>query len=176
MVSNFRIIVIGLQTVGKSSIMKRLTKSEFDPKIPPTLGTQIYKMAIENTDFQIYDIGGQKKLRTNWYNPNLHPNGIIYVIDCTGDQSHFNEAREEFNRVIAYYYENIEFKDRVPPPLLILGNKIDLLPQKNEYLLKEIIYEIPDKITVDMKYCSAFTGEGVQDAFKWIVGEIIKQN
>jgi ADP-ribosylation factor protein 1/Arf/Sar family protein len=156
--------------------MKRLTNSEFNPKVPPTLGTQIYKMALQNTDFQIYDLGGQKKLRTNWYSPNLKPQGIVYVIDCSGNNDHFNEAREEFDRVIKYYYENQEFKDRISPPLLILGNKTDLLPQKNEYLLKEIIYEIPDHITVEMKYCSAFTGEGVEDAFKWIVGEIIKIN
>ena len=167
--SNLQILLTGLQSVGKSSIMKRLTQHEFDSNIKPTLGTQIYKMILQNTQFQILDMGGQKKLRSNWYSPTLKPDGIIYVIDCAGDSQLFTEAREEFNRLIAHYTAS-----RVLP-ILILGNKVDLLPEKNAYLLKEVIFEIPDGVIYEMRYCSALTGEGIDDAFKWLVGEIMKK-
>jgi small GTP-binding protein len=183
---NFRILLLGLQKVGKSSIIKRLSKSEFDQHIKPTLGTQIFKTVLQNTDFQIFDMGGHKKIRSNWYSPTLHPDGIIYVIDCAGDQQYLSEARAEFNNVVNYYYKSVERSVQKKPPLLILGNKIDLIlgnkvdlvmdKKVDLYLLKEVIYEIPEGITLDMKYCSALSGYGIENAFKWIVGEILKQS
>jgi GTPase SAR1 family protein len=176
MAPKIRILLIGLQAVGKSSIMKRLTESKFDPKIRPTLGTQIFNMVLDSTDFQVLDLGGQKKLRHDWYKPGLKPDGIIYVINCGGSGEHFKEAQEEYSRVLQYYYQNTDIPANKKPPLLVLGNKFDLLPEPNLYLLKDLIFDIPEDVPFEMKYCSAKTNSGVEDAFKWIVAEIIKRS
>ena len=57
------LLFVGIEKVGKSSIVNRLRDKSFSQSIRPTLGTQILHAAIEKFKFQVYDVGGQKALR-----------------------------------------------------------------------------------------------------------------
>ena len=65
----------------------------------PTIGFNVETLDFKNIKFNIWDIGGQNKIRTLWrhYFPNT--NGIIFVID-TSDRSRIQEAKQEINFLI----------------------------------------------------------------------------
>jgi hypothetical protein len=62
-----KLLILGLSSVGKTSILTRITSNQYSPNIKPTLGMQIIKSAIDKFDFRIYDVGGQERLRKDWY-------------------------------------------------------------------------------------------------------------
>nr|MDO8087879.1 ADP-ribosylation factor-like protein [Candidatus Sigynarchaeum springense] len=53
-----KMLILGLQAVGKSSIINVVTGKKFNPGIKPTLGMQIIKSAVDAFKFNIYDLGG----------------------------------------------------------------------------------------------------------------------
>jgi GTPase SAR1 family protein len=168
-----RILVLGLQAVGKTSLLLRIQNLSFSNNIKPTLGMQVYKIAIENTNFIVYDLGGQKKLRDAWFNLALNPDGIIYCVDCNAPPEQFLEDHHELNRVINFF-----FKDKEPrnfPPVLILGNKIDKMTEY-KYILPNVFYDIKKIIDFHFGYCSALKNEGILENLKWLIGEIIKRS
>jgi len=60
------ILIVGLQSVGKSSIVKRIMDLSFDTKLRPTLGFQVFNFMMEKVNFRIFDAPGQEKLRDTW--------------------------------------------------------------------------------------------------------------
>jgi small GTP-binding protein len=164
-----KLLVLGLQAVGKTSIINQLTKAKFDPKIKPTMGMQLVRSAIDNFKFQIYDLGGQEKIRKTWYDKPINPDAVIFVLDVSASKEQQDLAKEEFDRMCENFFNaDSEKKLADGTPLLILGNKADLnesfTAKKIESLLK------PSKdINYKVGLCSALKNEGFEDNFKWLV-------
>ncbi|HME55349.1 MAG TPA: PQQ-binding-like beta-propeller repeat protein [Candidatus Lokiarchaeia archaeon] len=164
-----KMIILGLQAVGKTSIINQLTMEKFDPKIKPTLGMQIIKSVIDNFKFQIYDLGGQEKIRKTWYDKTINPDAVIFVLDVSAGKDQQDLAKEEFNRMCDNFFSKDSGKKLADgTPLLILGNKCDLnesfTVKKVEALLK------PSKnLNYKIGLYSALKNEGLEENFKWLV-------
>jgi len=164
-----KMLILGITKVGKTSIIKRITEKKFDPNIKPTLGMQIIKSVIDNFQFRIYDVGGQKRMRDKWFE-SPKPDAIIYVFDCTAEDQ--TEAIKEFNKVYSYYFKNANNENKLPQdtPILILINKIDICNNKltDKKLLKML--KIKNKhLNYKIGCVSAKTGENLEKYFKWLV-------
>lgn len=64
----FRLILIGDSTVGKSSLLKYFTEGKFAEIIDPTVGVDFYAKIIElrpdlRIKLQLWDTAGQEKFR-----------------------------------------------------------------------------------------------------------------
>jgi small GTP-binding protein len=170
------ILLLGLETVGKTTIIKRIMSGDFIQGTRPTLGTQILRTAIENTLFTVYDVGGQKSLRSSWYNACKAPDAILFVVDATNYEPRKAEYTNEFNRII----ENFECLDK-RLPIVALVNKIDLIPdierEETRKQLKESIESILDLKKVgssqNLFLISAKTNEGLHESMKWLVSEYL---
>ena len=163
------VIIVGLEKVGKSSILRRFRSDEFNAKEKPTLGTQISKIIISNTNFLFYDLGGQGPLRKNWFNKIYSPKSIIYVVDCNSSKEKQIETQKEFKKILDFY-----FSDKKTPPLLILANKIDMAVDLSPYYLKNMFFMLPHKLNYHLGYCSAKSGKGITENFQWLIGEMVK--
>jgi len=163
------ILIVGLQSVGKSSIVKRIMDLSFDTKLRPTLGFQVFNFMMEKVNFRIFDAPGQEKLRDTWYDTKLNPQAIVYVIDLTSSNEIQQIAKKEFDRIVEFYITNTPNKKM---PILILGNKIDLKPDK-DLLLNDIFWNVGD-LNYHFGYCSAKTMEGIKENLGWIFAEFIK--
>eukprot|EP00887_Chlorella_sp_A99_P006105 scaffold22.g6105.t1 len=109
-----RILVLGLDNAGKTTILYRLHVGEVVQTIP-TIGFNVETVTYKNIKFQVWDLGGQTSIRPYWrcYYPNTQ--AIIYVVDsCDADR--LPTSREEFQAIL----EEEELKDA---PLLIYANK-----------------------------------------------------
>ena len=142
--------------------------------VKPTLGAQIHRLILENTKFDMYDLGGQDRLREVWYDKKFNPSGIVYVVDCTGDAEYMKKTWNEFSKVAAFYYGEQSTQNLSQIPLLILGNKIDAVKGDYRYILKNVLFDIKKGIKYFMGYCSAKENTGVHENFNWLIGEIVK--
>jgi len=164
-----KIMILGLQAVGKTSIINQLTANKFDPKIKPTLGMQIIKSVIDNFKFNVYDLGGQEKIRKDWYNKNIIPDAIIFVIDVSAGEKLQDEAKEEFNRMISNFFtKGSEQELPEDTPILILGNKKDLKENISTKKIEEFL-KPSENLNYRVGVCSALKNEGLEEAFKWLV-------
>ncbi len=112
-----RIVLIGLDGAGKTTILYKLKLDECVTSVP-TIGFNVEKVKFKNLEFNIWDIGGQTKIRNLWKFYYDNTDAIIFVVD-TSDGERLELAKNTLNEVLS--------DDRLNnAPLLILANKIDL--------------------------------------------------
>lgn len=116
------VVVIGLDSAGKTSLLYRLKLGEFVQTIP-TKGFNMERIKVptensKSTAFQVWDVGGQDKLRPLWKSYTRRMDGLVFVVDAA-EAERMEEAKVELHR-IARSGENQGV------PLLVLANKQDL--------------------------------------------------
>ena len=122
----FKVFLFGIDEVGKSSLVRRLKTGEFnDNFFTPTRKFDIEYIPVEKKGLlAVWDMPGQKSFRPKWLIGLQESNVIIYMIDIA-NQRRFEESRSEFWNII-----NMDKLNEIP--LLILGNKTDLIKFSTE--------------------------------------------
>jgi len=115
-----KVFLFGIDEVGKSSLTRRFKTGQFnDNFFTPSKRFNIEYVQREDGLLSIWDSPGQSTFRERWLIGLQDSNIIIYMIDVA-NQLRFEESKREFWKI----FNQNEFKDI---PLLILGNKIDLI-------------------------------------------------
>jgi len=122
----FKVFLFGIDEVGKSSLIRRLKTGEFNENyFTPTRKFNIEYLPVEEEGLlAVWDMPGQKAFRSKWLIGLQDSNIIVYMIDIA-NQRRFEESKKEFWNVL----NNDELNGI---PLLILGNKIDLIKYSGE--------------------------------------------
>uniref|UniRef100_A0A1B0CNM6 Putative gtp-binding adp-ribosylation factor arf1 n=1 Tax=Lutzomyia longipalpis TaxID=7200 RepID=A0A1B0CNM6_LUTLO len=84
----------------------------------PTVGFNVETVTYKNVKFNVWDVGGQDKIRPLWRHYYTGTQGLIFVVDCA-DRDRIDEARQELHRII----NDREMRDAI---ILIFANKQDL--------------------------------------------------
>lgn len=66
-VRELRILLLGLDNAGKTTLLKKLASEDIS-HITPTQGFNIKSVQTEGIKLNVWDIGGQRKLRPYWRN------------------------------------------------------------------------------------------------------------
>merc|ERR1712007_265299 len=114
---DMRILMVGLDAAGKTTILYKLKLGEVVTTIP-TIGFNVEAVVYRNINFTVWDIGGQDKIRKLWRHYYQGTQGVIFVIDSS-DRDRIDDAREELDMML----REDEMRDAV---LLVLANKQDL--------------------------------------------------
>ena len=112
-----RVLMVGLDNAGKTTVVKRVNGESID-EISPTLGFNIKTMTYGDYSLNVWDVGGQEKLRPLWRHYFNNTDGLIFVVDCL-DRDRVQRAKEEFYSII-----NDAFMKN--SAILIFANKQDL--------------------------------------------------
>ena len=116
--SEARILMLGLDAAGKTTILYKLKLNETVSSIP-TIGFNVETVSpVKNVTFTVWDVGGQDKIRPLWKHYFHNTEGLVYVVD-SADRERFNEARDE----LFWIMDSDEMKG---VPVVILSNKQDL--------------------------------------------------
>ena len=75
-----RILMLGLDNAGKTTILKKFNGEDIN-SISPTLGFNIKTLEHKGYNLNIWDVGGQKSLRSYWRNYFETTDGLIWVVD-----------------------------------------------------------------------------------------------
>eukprot|EP00199_Chlamydomonas_sp_CCMP681_P003384 CAMPEP_0119104206 /NCGR_PEP_ID=MMETSP1180-20130426/2469_1 /TAXON_ID=3052 ORGANISM="Chlamydomonas cf sp, Strain CCMP681" /NCGR_SAMPLE_ID=MMETSP1180 /ASSEMBLY_ACC=CAM_ASM_000741 /LENGTH=177 /DNA_ID=CAMNT_0007088893 /DNA_START=136 /DNA_END=669 /DNA_ORIENTATION=- len=155
-----RILVLGLDNAGKTTILYRLQVGEVVSTIP-TIGFNVETVTYKNIKFQVWDLGGQTSIRPYWrcYYPNTQ--AIIYVVDST-DTDRIGISKEEFHAIL----EEEELKDSL---ILVYANKQDLPGALSDAEIAEGLglHDIKSRDWAIFK-TSAVRGEGLFEGLDWL--------
>ena len=88
-----RILMVGLDAAGKTTILYKLKLGEIVTTIP-TIGFNVETVEYKNISFTVWDVGGQDKIRPLWRHYFQNPQGLIFVVD-SNDRERIQEAKEE---------------------------------------------------------------------------------
>merc|ERR1711887_117047 len=112
-----RILMVGLDAAGKTTILYKLKLGEVVTTIP-TIGFNVETVEYKNISFTVWDIGGQDKIRKLWRYYYQGTQGLIFVID-SNDRDRIEDARLELSHML----NEDEMRDAA---LLVFANKQDL--------------------------------------------------
>ena len=122
-----RILMLGLDNAGKTSILLQLKENTFMSDSVPTIGLNIEQIQYKTFNLTFWDVGGQATRLWKHYFDSV--SGIVYVIDST-DKTRLIKARDELHRVS-------RDEGLAGVPFLILINKWDLEDHRMEQKLIE---------------------------------------
>ncbi|KAM6435351.1 ADP-ribosylation factor-like protein 2 isoform 1-T1 [Liasis olivaceus] len=93
-----RLLMLGLDNAGKTTILKKFNGDEIDT-ISPTLGFNIKTLEHRGFKLNIWDVGGQKSLRSYWRNYFESTDGLIWVVD-SADHQRLDDCRRELQTLL----------------------------------------------------------------------------
>ena len=161
-----RILMVGLDAAGKTTILYKLKLGEIVTTIP-TIGFNVETVDYKNISFTVWDVGGQDKIRPLWRHYFQNTQGVIFVVD-SNDRDRVGEAREELNRML----NEDELRDAV---LLVFANKQDLPTAMNAA-------EMTEKLNLNsmrnrnwyIQATCATSGDGLYEGLDWLA-QTLKQ-
>ncbi|KAI3388099.1 hypothetical protein SNEBB_000551 [Seison nebaliae] len=159
-----RILILGLDNAGKTTILKRINGESID-EIAPTVGFNIKTIEFKNYKLNFWDVGGQKSIRAYWRNHFESTDGLIWVID-SADRERLSTCKNDL--LLLLNQEKLN-----GATLLIFANKQDLDGSVSGEQLKETL-EL-DKLTThhfEIVECSAATGDNLLDGISWMINDI----
>lgn len=155
-----RILMVGLDAAGKTTILYKLKLGEIVTTIP-TIGFNVETVEYKNIQFTVWDVGGQDKIRPLWRHYFQNTQGIIFVVD-SNDRDRVVEAREELQRML----NEDELRDAL---LLVFANKQDLPNAMNaaEITDKLGLHSLRQRAWFIQSTC-ATSGDGLYEGLEWL--------
>ncbi|KAJ9628733.1 hypothetical protein H2203_002635 [Taxawa tesnikishii (nom. ined.)] len=158
-----RVLMLGLDNAGKTTIVKSILGEDIN-SVSPTLGFIIKTIDWDGYKLNIWDVGGQKTLRTYWKNYFEKTDTLIWVVDAT-DRERIDDCRQELAGLL--------MQERLMgASLLVLKNKSDVPGSMDEAEIRQALQL--DSIKTHRWYimaCSAVTGLNLREAMTWVVQE-----
>jgi len=172
--TEMRILMVGLDAAGKTTILYKLKLGEVVTTIP-TIGFNVETVEYKNISFTVWDVGGQQKIRPLWRHYYQNTQGVIFVVD-SNDRDRVDDskecedsAKEELSRMLA----EDELRDAV---LLVFANKQDL---PNAMKVQEVTERLGlNKLRNRQWYIqgtSAPTGDGLYEGLDWLSATLSKK-
>ena len=109
--------MLGLDAAGKTTILYKLKVGEVVTTIP-TIGFNVETVEYRDVTFQVWDVGGQDKIRKLWRHYYIGTTGIIFVVDAA-DKHRMGTVREELDAILGA-------DEMRGASLLVYANKQDL--------------------------------------------------
>ncbi|KAI0984290.1 hypothetical protein GJ496_003731 [Pomphorhynchus laevis] len=152
--------MLGLDSAGKTTILYKLRLGTTVSTMP-TVGFNVETVTYKNVKFNVWDVGGQDKIRPLWRHYYTGTQGLIFVVDSS-DHDRLDECRAELHRIVS----DREMKDAA---VLVFANKQDVLNA-----LKPI--EIQERLRLDrlqdrswyVQPSCATTGNGLFEGIAWL--------
>lgn len=164
----FRLILIGESTVGKSSLLRQFKEGEYFADISLTVGVDFHAKVIEVNGFpiklQLWDTAGQDRFRAivKAYYRNAVGGLLVFDITC----------RDSFANLDVWLEDATRNAEPHKPVFLLVGNKCD--QEKS----REVSQEEGEKYAHDhnMEYIetSAKSGKNVEECFHKIAKRIFQ--
>lgn len=169
-----RILMIGLDGAGKTTILYKLKLGQVIHTIP-TIGFNVETVKYKKIEFNIFDVGGQEKIRPLWNYYFINTDAIIFVVDSS-DIDRLDDSKQctysakyELHRVL----ESDELKNAL---LLVYANKQDLHSAMS-------IHELSHKLGLTrlrthqwyIQGTNALQGEGLFEGLEWLIKEFDKR-
>uniref|UniRef100_A0A3B3QW10 ADP-ribosylation factor-like protein 2 n=1 Tax=Paramormyrops kingsleyae TaxID=1676925 RepID=A0A3B3QW10_9TELE len=141
-----RLLMLGLDNAGKTTILKKFNGEDVST-ISPTLGFNIKTLEHRGFKLNIWDVGGQKSLRSYWRNYFESTDGLVWVVD-SADKLRLADCRQELSALL--------LEERLAgATLLVFANKQDLPGALSKDEIREVSILL-EKRFIDSRMFSLF--------------------
>ena len=163
----FKIVIIGDSGVGKTNILKRFARNEFDIDTKSTIGVEFSTRTVDINGkivkLQIWDTAGQERYRAITSAYYRGATGALLVYDVTQKYSFDN---------IKKWYTEIQNNVKNDIVIILIGNKADLKSVRTVSLDE-------GKFFANLHHfyfleTSALTGDNISDAFELLSHQLLK--
>ena len=155
----FRVIIVGESTVGKSCVLRRFTENRFTEHIEPTVGVDFHTRTVlvdgHKLKLQLWDTAGQERFRaiTRAYYRNAV--GVLLV---------FNIAdHETFAKLPDWIDDGEQASQHQTPIFVLVGNKCD--QERDRQVLRREAERFAKAYGMDYIETSAKTDTNIDEAF-----------
>eukprot|EP00658_Telonema_sp_P-2_P077696 TRINITY_DN7088_c0_g3_i15.p1 TRINITY_DN7088_c0_g3~~TRINITY_DN7088_c0_g3_i15.p1 ORF type:complete len:183 (-),score=35.66 TRINITY_DN7088_c0_g3_i15:569-1117(-) len=161
-----RLLVLGLDSAGKTTTIQCLTEGHPPETTLPTMDMQLAQFERNGIKFSIWDVGGQEMLRPQWRNQYSRTDGVLFVLDAS-DRERLEIAKQELHSLLRETaLAGIGFA--------VLGNKSDVDDAMGPRELAELL-EL-EKIRSHGHECEIFatsarSGDGLDLVFDWVAAK-----
>ena len=163
-----KVILIGDSSVGKTNIMSKYLKNQFNENSKATVGVEfgakIFKINNRNIKAQIWDTAGQEKYKAitgAYYKGNK---GAFFVYDITRKETFYSVDK---------WINDLKVSGDPKLNILLIGNKSDLEDKREVF--KEQGEEKAKSFGCAFLETSALSGDNVEQAFELMISDIIKK-
>jgi small GTP-binding protein len=161
----YKIVIVGMTAVGKSSLVQRLIQNTFNEDNTTTCGADFYTYTLplegEQVKLQIWDTAGQERFRSISKQYFRNSVGAILVFDLANYES-FEALSGWLNDLQTNCLPNAYF--------LLVGNKSDLVAERQ--IGAHEIKEFADRHKLESSETSALSGKNVKEAFARLAFEV----
>jgi len=112
-----RILMVGLDAAGKTTILYKLKLGEVVTTIP-TVGFNVETVEYKSLRMTVWDVGGQDRIRKLWRHYYVGTQGLIFVVDSV-DRDRIADVQDELHKMLS----EAEMRDA---SVLVYANKQDL--------------------------------------------------
>ncbi len=163
-----KICLLGDFAVGKTSLIRRYVEGRFDDKYLSTIGVKISRKTLERGDhlltLLIWDLAGGEEFKDYEMSYLQGASGALIVCDLT---------RHETLECLSSYAQQMHISNS-SAPLVIVGNKIDLLDGRE--ITDTDLNSVSRKINASYLLTSAKTGENVEECMRFLADLIERKN
>mmetsp|Transcript_9195 Transcript_9195/g.22586 ORF Transcript_9195/g.22586 Transcript_9195/m.22586 type:complete len:204 (+) Transcript_9195:170-781(+) len=163
-----KVVVLGQTGVGKTSMIHRYTKGDFNESTQTTIGGAYCKKDVKVGDWmvslQIWDTAGQERFRSMAPMYYRNAKAAILVYDAT-DQKTLEMVQGWADELVKHACKDVIF--------VLAGNKCDVnvSDQSPEVLAKA--KKKADELGAKLYHTSAKTGRGIQELFTYIAHRLL---
>ncbi|XP_054571193.1 E3 ubiquitin-protein ligase TRIM23 isoform X3 [Eptesicus fuscus] len=161
-----RVVTLGLDGAGKTTILFKLKQDEFMQPIP-TIGFNVETVEYKNLKFTIWDVGGKHKLRPLWKHYYLNTQAVVFVVDSS-HRDRVNEAHSELAKLLT----EKELRDAL---LLIFANKQDVAGALSVEEITELLslHKLCCGRSWYIQGCDARSGMGLYEGLDWLSRQLV---
>lgn len=160
-----RILILGLDGAGKTTILYRLQMGEV-VTTKPTIGFNVETLKYKNLTLNIWDLGGQTSIRPYWRCYYSNTAAVIFVVDST-DKDRIDIACKELHTML-------KEEELLDSALLVFANKQDLPGAMTAAEVSQALSltDLKDR-SWSIVASSAIRGEGLTEGLDWLM-DVIK--
>ena len=170
-INEIKLIVLGNTSVGKSSFILKYIEDKFVLNYMATLGMDFKqkKLKLKNGQevrLRIYDTAGQERFKSVAVSFIKKAEGVILIYDI-GNKATFESLEE--------WIKNIKESGKENLPIILVGNKCDLPPEKRQVELNEG-KDKAEEFNIPFFETSCKEGINIKEVFEKIVEDITVKN
>ena len=163
-----KVIIIGDSSVGKTTIMSKYLKNQFNEDSKATVGVEfgskLFKINGHNIKAQIWDTAGQEKYKAITGAYYKGSKGAFVVYDIT---------RKDTFESVDKWINDLKASGDPKLTIIIIGNKCDLEHRREVFM--EQGEEKAKSFNCAFLETSAFSGDNIDKAFEMMISEIFKK-
>jgi len=169
----YHVVILGLDAAGKSTVLYQLRFHQY-VSTSPTIGFNYERVrldapAVSGVSFDVWDVGGQDKVRPLWRSYTRTTDGIVFVVD-SHDLERLEEAKVELSRTA-------HMPETLGVPMAVLANKNDLPGSRSaDEIQRQLgLQDVLAGRLWSMHSACAVTGEGLDDVIVQLHAMIVKR-